>query len=86
LLDVICLVELPININKKNISESFKSENITHVIRSYLRVLKLTKKPSREEFLTIAKVAGLGILAVGVLGFIEYILLVMIPQFVMNKP
>jgi protein transport protein SEC61 subunit gamma-like protein len=85
-LDVICLVELPININKKNISESFKPENITHVIRSYLRVLKLTKKPSREEFLTIAKVAGLGIIAVGVLGFIEYILLVMIPKFVMNKP
>jgi protein transport protein SEC61 subunit gamma-like protein len=80
------LVELPININKKNISESFKSENITHVIRSYLRVLKLTKKPSREEFLTIAKVAGLGIIAVGVLGFIEYILLVMIPKFLMNKP
>lgn len=80
------MVELPININKKNISESFKPENITHVIKSYLRVLKLTKKPSREEFLTIAKVAGLGILAVGVLGFIEYMLLVIIPQYVMNKP
>ena len=83
---MICLVELPININKKNISETFKPENITHVIKSYLRVLKLTKKPSREEFLTIAKVAGLGILAVGVLGFIEYMLLVIIPQYVMNKP
>jgi protein transport protein SEC61 subunit gamma and related proteins len=83
---VICLVELPTVINKKNISESFNQENITHVIKSYLRVLKLTKKPSREEFLTIAKVAGLGILAVGVLGFIEYILLVIIPKFVMNKP
>ena len=83
---MICLVELPFNINKENLSESFKSENITHVIKSYFRVLKLTKKPSREEFLTIAKVAGLGIIAVGVLGFIEYILLVMIPKFVMNKP
>jgi protein transport protein SEC61 subunit gamma-like protein len=46
----------------------------------------LTKKPSREEFLTIAKVAGAGILAIGVMGFIEYILLVIIPQYVMNKP
>lgn len=86
MLDVICLVELPIEINKKDISETFKQENITHVIKSYLRVLKLTKKPSREEFLTIAKVAGAGIIAVGLLGFIVYVLLVIIPQFVMNKP
>lgn len=83
---MICLVELPIEINKKDISETFKQENITHVIKSYLRVLKLTKKPSREEFLTIAKVAGAGIIAVGLLGFIVYVLLVIIPQFVMNKP
>lgn len=80
------MVELPIEINKKDISETFKQENITHVIKSYLRVLKLTKKPSREEFLTIAKVAGAGIIAVGVLGFIVYVLLVIIPQFVVNKP
>ena len=56
------------------------AESIGQVIRAHLRVLKLTKKPSREEFLTIAKVAGLGILAVGAIGFIIYILLTMLPQ------
>lgn len=57
-------------------------ESIGQVIRAHLRVLKLTKKPSREEFLTIAKVAGAGILAVGAIGFIIYVLLTMLPQWV----
>lgn len=56
------------------------AESIGQVIRSHLRVLKLTKKPSREEFLTIAKVAGLGILAVGAIGFVIYVVLTMLPQ------
>jgi protein transport protein SEC61 subunit gamma-like protein len=58
------------------------AESVGQVIRSYLRILKLTKKPSREEFLTIAKVAGAGILAVGAIGFIIYVLLTMLPQWV----
>ena len=56
------------------------AESIGQTIRAHLRVLKLTKKPSREEFLTIAKVAGLGILAVGAIGFIMYLLLTLLPQ------
>lgn len=56
------------------------AESIGQVIRSHLRVLKLTKKPSREEFLTIAKVAGVGILAVGAIGFVVYIFLTIQPQ------
>ncbi len=55
-------------------------ESIGQVLRAHLRVLKLTKKPSREEFLTIAKVAGVGILAVGAIGFVIYVLLTMLPQ------
>ena len=34
------------------------------------RVLRITKKPTKEEFLTIAKVAGLGILVIGFIGFL----------------
>lgn len=62
--------------------KKISTESIGQVIRAHLRVLKLTKKPSREEFLTIAKVAGAGILAVGALGFIIYVLLTMLPQWV----
>ncbi len=34
------------------------------------RVLKITKKPSREEFKAIIKVSGIGILIIGLIGFI----------------
>jgi len=57
-------------------------KSVGQALRAHLRVLKLTKKPSREEFLTIAKVAGIGILAVGAIGFIVYVLLTMLPQWV----
>ncbi len=35
-----------------------------------VRVLKVTKKPDNEEFKTVVKVSGLGILAIGLIGFI----------------
>ncbi len=35
-----------------------------------LRVLKVTKKPSRMEFQTIVKASGAGILVIGLIGFI----------------
>ena len=35
-----------------------------------LRVLKITKKPSKIEFKTIVKVSGLGMILVGLMGFI----------------
>ncbi|WMW26183.1 protein translocase SEC61 complex subunit gamma [Methanolobus sediminis] len=61
---------------------NINSASINQSLKTYLRVLKLTKKPSREEFLTIAKVAGLGILAIGFIGFLIYILLVEMPKWV----
>ena len=45
----------------------------------YIRVLKLTRKPSKEEFSVIAKVAGAGILLVGFIGFIIYLLITVLP-------
>lgn len=35
-----------------------------------LRVLRVTKKPDAIEFKTIVKVSGLGILIIGLIGFI----------------
>ncbi len=53
--------------------------NVPLRFSEYLRVLKLTRKPTREEFATIAKVAGVGILLVGLIGFIIYLLLTVLP-------
>lgn len=57
-------------------------DSIGSAFRAHLRVLKLTKKPSREEFLTIAKVAGLGIIAIGMMGFLIYVAMVEVPRWV----
>jgi len=53
--------------------------NISLKLSEYIRVLKLTRKPSKEEFSVIAKVAGAGILLVGFIGFIIYILITVMP-------
>ena len=34
------------------------------------RVLLITKKPNKQEFMTIVKVAGVGTLIIGLIGFI----------------
>lgn len=35
-----------------------------------IRVLKITKKPDSMEYKTIVKVSGLGIIAIGLIGFV----------------
>ena len=35
-----------------------------------IRVIRVTKKPDRQEFTTIVKVSGTGMLAMGLIGFI----------------
>ncbi|MBI2137114.1 protein translocase SEC61 complex subunit gamma [Candidatus Woesearchaeota archaeon] len=34
------------------------------------RVLSITRKPSKEEFTTIVKVTGIGIVLIGLVGFL----------------
>jgi protein transport protein SEC61 subunit gamma-like protein len=55
--------------------------NVPLRLGEYIRVLKLTRKPSREEFLVIAKVAGAGILLIGFIGFIIYLVLTEAPKW-----
>lgn len=37
------------------------------------RVLKITQKPTKEEFKIIVKVSGLGILLIGLIGFLIHL-------------
>ena len=39
-------------------------------INQCVRVLKITKKPSKEEYKAIIKISGLGIAVIGGLGFL----------------
>ncbi|MEK6892202.1 MAG: protein translocase SEC61 complex subunit gamma [Nanoarchaeota archaeon] len=43
---------------------------IKSFIGECIRVLRITKKPDATEYKTIVKVSGLGILVIGLLGFI----------------
>ncbi len=48
-------------------------------LTSYVRVLKMAATPSMNEFLQVAKVAGLGILVVGGIGFAIYVAMSYVP-------
>lgn len=39
----------------------------------YVRVLKITKKPDIDEFSASLKITGIGILIIGAIGFIVYL-------------
>ena len=43
------------------------------LVRKYLRVLKLARTPTREEFAKIATVAAAGVLVIGMIGFVIYV-------------
>jgi len=38
------------------------------------RVLRVARKPSKHEFWTIAKVSGIGIMIIGLLGFLLHLI------------
>ena len=44
--------------------------NLKSFMKQSIRVWKLLKKPSREEFTTISKVSAIGLGLVGLIGFI----------------
>jgi protein transport protein SEC61 subunit gamma and related proteins len=66
------MVELP----KPDIKIDLHEE----LLRKYLRVLKLARTPTREEFQKIALVAAAGIALVGLIGFIIYELFLLSPK------
>ncbi len=50
-------------------------QKISSMITKYKRVWRLLKKPTKQEFLTISKIAGVGIAAIGVIGFVIALLM-----------
>ncbi len=48
---------------------------IQEKLKEWNRVIKLSKKPKRSEFIMIAKITGLGMVVIGAIGFIIRMLL-----------
>ncbi|MFB6148855.1 MAG: protein translocase SEC61 complex subunit gamma [Halobacteriales archaeon] len=53
--------------------------DVPYDLASYTRVLKLASTPSWEEFSQVSKIAGAGIILVGLLGFIIFIVMTFLP-------
>jgi protein transport protein SEC61 subunit gamma-like protein len=53
---------------------NINKESIMGFLKQCERVLKVSKKPDAEEYKTVAKVTGIGIIIIGVIGFIIAIL------------
>jgi protein transport protein SEC61 subunit gamma-like protein len=49
-------------------------------LREYLNVLKMARKPDKEEFLTTTKISIAVMFVVGFIGFIIYIIMEILPQ------
>ena len=45
-------------------------ESIISFIKLNQRVLQVAKRPDREEYYNVARITGLGIIVIGVIGFI----------------
>jgi protein transport protein SEC61 subunit gamma and related proteins len=45
-------------------------ESINRFIKMNQRVLRVAKRPDREEFINVSKITGLGIIVIGVVGFV----------------
>ncbi|WP_292518781.1 protein translocase SEC61 complex subunit gamma [Methanoculleus sp.] len=58
--------------------KSFKIEE--ELFKKYWRVLKLARTPTRDEFSKIAIVAAAGIMLIGLVGFIIYEILLVMPK------
>lgn len=47
---------------------------VQRFIKETLRVLRITKKPNKTEYISLVKVTGVGIAIIGALGFVIFIL------------
>lgn len=53
--------------------------DVPYDLTSYVRVLKLASTPSWEEFSRVSLIAGAGVVIVGVLGFVIFVLMNLLP-------
>ncbi len=53
--------------------QASQPSKVKRFMKEALRVLRITKKPNATEFKSLVKITGIGIAAIGLLGFIIFI-------------
>lgn len=64
----------------KYLKPSFLLGKLKSLYYEYKRVLKRTKKPSREEFAEVVKISAAGMLLIGLVGFVIQTIFIYIIQ------
>jgi protein transport protein SEC61 subunit gamma-like protein len=59
------------NINNAKINAKF--DELKSFLNQCKRVLMISRKPTRDEFLNVSKVTGLGICLLGAIGFVIHV-------------
>jgi len=57
-----------------NIKNFFSPAKWKETLEGYRRVIAVSRKPDREEFLSTARITALGIAVTGVTGFVIYMI------------
>jgi len=57
-----------------------KLEEVVKKLKEYIRILKLAKRPKKDEFFRISKIAGAAMALIGTVGFTIYLLLTVLPK------
>ena len=55
------------------------SEELQAKLKEYINVLKMARKPDKDEFITTTKISVAVMFLVGLVGFIIYILMQVVP-------
>lgn len=51
----------------------FGFKDLRERISNYMRVLAVARKPGKEEFLSSSKICGLGMIIIGVVGLVVFL-------------
>lgn len=54
--------------------QEVRSNKVQRFIKEVVRVIHITKKPNRTEYISLVKVTGLGIAIIGLIGFVLHLL------------
>lgn len=75
---------LNMDINPKKIKKAVvaKKDGLVNTIKESQRVLKITEKPDREEYMMAAKVTVAGTVFIGFIGFVFYLVANLVPMFI----
>ncbi len=47
---------------------------LKNFLSNCVRVLRVTRRPNKEEYLAASKITGLGIILIGVIGFVIFLI------------